>query len=131
MTPEDLNEIKELLRQYEPPPALEKIDEQSAQIELLKQQLDQQQQQLTVALDLLAHIDNRLQNKERPPVPISEAWAQLGFRSAEALRGAIRRGVYNQQRGEILRRGTSILVNVQRCLENGYAPIHRRQHRSA
>ena len=127
MTPEDLNEIKELLRQYEPPPALEKIDEQSAQIELLKQQLDQQQQQLTVALDLLAHIDNRLQNKERPPVPISEAWTQLGFQSADGLRGAIRRGVYSQERGEILRRGTSILVNVQKCLESGYTPIHRRQ----
>ena len=128
MTPEDLKQIRELLHQYEPPPALEKIEQQSAQIELLKQQLDQQEQQLTIALDLLAHIDNRLQDKDRPPVPISQAWSQLGFKSAEGLRGAIRRGVYNQQRGEILRRGASILINVQKCLENGYTPIHRRHY---
>ena len=131
MGSEELNQIRELLRQYESPPALEKIEQQSAQIELLKQQLNQQQQQLNIALDLLSHIDNRLQNKERPPVPISQAWGPLGFKSAEGLRGAIRRKNYTQERGEILRRGASILVNVQKCLENGYTPIHRRQHRSA
>ncbi len=127
MSPEELNQIKELLAQYDPPPALEKIEQQSAQIELLKKQLEQQQQQLDETLDLLTHIDNRLQNKERPPVPISQAWESLGFPSAEGLRGAIRRGVYSQERDEILRRGTSILVNVQKCLENGYTPIHRRR----
>ena len=127
MSPEELNQIKDLIAQY-PSVALEKIDQQSAQIELLKQQLKQQQQQLTETLDLLTHIDYRLQDKQAPPVPISQAWVQLGFRSDQGLRGAIRRGVYSQERGEVLIRGASILVNVQKCLENGYTPIHRRQH---
>ncbi|EKU97922.1 hypothetical protein Lepto7375DRAFT_7180 [Leptolyngbya sp. PCC 7375] len=128
MTPEEFNQIKELLDQHQSSPALEMIEQQSAQIDHLKRQLEQQQYQLTETLDLLAHIDTRLKDKQKPPVPISQAWKQLGFKSAEGLRGAIRRKNYTQERGEILRRGTSILVNVQKCLENGYTPIHHRQH---
>ena len=123
LTPEEFNQLKALLSE-QLAPVLEKIANQSFQIELLKQQLKQQQAETH---DLLSHIDNFLQGKEEPPMPISEAWKLLGFRTAGALRGAIRRGVYTQERGEVLRRGTSILVNVQKCMESGYTPIHRRR----
>lgn len=124
MSPEEFSKLKSLLSE-QLSPALEKIERQSAQIELLKRQLEDQQAQ---TFDLLSHIDTLLQGKEKPPVPITEAWKQLGFKSHEGLRGAIRRGVYTQERGEVLRRGTSILVNVQKCLERGYTPIHQRRH---
>ena len=119
MTNEQVELIEQLLSQ-KLEPLLEHTRQQSAQIELLKEQLEQQ-------TDSLEHLNAQLQGKQRPPAPISKAWKPLGFPSEGALRGAIRRGVYTQERGEILRRNTSILVNVQRCLESGFTPTHRRQ----
>ena len=123
MINEQLQAFEKLLNQ-KLEPLLEQNRQQSAQIELLQQQLDEQASQ---TLDSLDHINSQLQGKQVPPVPISEAWQKLGFKSEVALRGAIRRGTYKQEQGEVLRRGTSILVNVEKCLENGFTPIHRRQ----
>ena len=124
MREEDIAEFKQLLSEYMEP-VVQVVQQQSAQIELLKEQLRRQTAETN---DLLSHIEAQLDNKQRPPVPISEAWEPLGFRSEAGLRGAINRKVYTQNAGEVLRRGASILVDVDKCLKNGFRPIHRRRH---
>lgn len=94
MTNEDLAAIQQLLQQ-QLSPALEKIEEQSAQIRLLREQL----KQASLAISPAAWLTPEA------------AYQQLGHNSKKALYQAIDAGHYRSGT-EIQKRGRRYLVNV-------------------
>ncbi|MEL7494311.1 MAG: hypothetical protein AAGJ95_10170 [Cyanobacteria bacterium J06554_11] len=94
------------------------------EVQRLAEVTQQQSGEITALREELSALSSPILDR---PIPLKEAWEKLGFTSENACRQQLKRGLYANVRGAIIKRGAAIYLNPAVCLASEAVPAHQRQ----